>query len=153
MGHEEVNKSPFNSELEYALRVIIILSEIGKPLTLERLTAYDFIAVYPTVFGIRGKNIHGDNLLKFSEFSVRRSIIKKGLLLFIRKGLVKMIFDPKGYLYSITETGMVFSRSIENEYVRNLKSNIMLSEKRFGSVNDKTLIKKINYLAVSTMEN
>ena len=81
MGDQVLRKSPYNSELEYSLRAVVILAELEYPMTLERLVSYDFISVDPSAFGLEGNNIHGENTLKFSEFSSRRVMMKKRLTL------------------------------------------------------------------------
>ena len=69
----------FNTAFEVSLRVLLILNVAQEKLSLEKITAFDFIANYGTDFEVSDYNLHGINRLRFSEYTVRREKINRGI--------------------------------------------------------------------------
>ena len=153
MDSELLKESPYNSELEYSLRAIIVLAELEYPMTLERLVAYDFISVYPSSFGLKGDNLHGENVLKFSEFSARHEMMKKALGALLSRGFVEFSIFPDGYYYSVTAKGLSFSEKLKNSYARKMRLNVINTDDFFHGKDDISIAKAINEKAIETLEN
>lgn len=153
MGDQVLRDSPYNSELEYSLRAVIILAELEYPMTLERLVSYDFISVYPSAFGLSGKSIHGENTLKFSEFSSRRVMMKKAVDALVFRNLIQMIVSSKGYEYNITDKGIAFAEKMQNAYSHDLRLNVISTDEAFFEKDDVSIAKMINEKAIETLEN
>ncbi len=58
----------FNTSFEVSLRILIILNTVQTRLSIDRITALDFIAIYGKDFGVSEYNLHGDNDYRFSEY-------------------------------------------------------------------------------------
>ena len=70
----------FNTSFEISLRVLLTLE--SAPLqwwTADLIAASDFITVYSGDFDIASENLHGVNSFKYSEFALRREMVKEAL--------------------------------------------------------------------------
>lgn len=74
-----MNNQVFNTEFEISLRILCILANINKELSLEKILYFDFISTYAKEFGLAMHNIQGDSNYKLGEFAVRRALVTKGL--------------------------------------------------------------------------
>ena len=62
----------FNTPFEIFLHVVLLLDVVNAAITHDRITAYDFIAVYCEDFGIADRSLNGENCFAFSELSAKR---------------------------------------------------------------------------------
>lgn len=67
----------FNTSFEVSLRMLIILNTVQTRLSIDRITAFDFIAIYGKDFGVSEYNLHGDNDYRFSEYTSKREIVSQ----------------------------------------------------------------------------
>lgn len=72
-------KDIFNTPFEASLRILIILNVIHTRLSVDRITAMDFISTYGKDFGVSEHNLHGDNNFRFSEYASKRKIISEAI--------------------------------------------------------------------------
>ena len=70
-------------------------------MTLDRIVAYDFIAIYGRHFGIADANLHGDNDYGFSELSTRRAVLQDSLKALVLDGLVRATRQSEGFCYKM----------------------------------------------------
>lgn len=70
----------FNSRHEISYRILLLLSVCKESrLSIDRIAALDFIAIYGVDFGVSEKNLHGMNSFRFSEYAGRRHLINDGI--------------------------------------------------------------------------
>ena len=69
----------FNTPFELSLHVVMLLDIVDAAVTLDRIAAYDFIAIYSGDFAISKNALNGENGFAFSELSARRKLIKAAL--------------------------------------------------------------------------
>jgi hypothetical protein len=106
----------FNTSFELSLRVLILLSVIDRPSSADGLAAMDFITTYGKSFQISDTNLNGDNDLKFSEYTSRRTLIKAALVDLFRKGMIMPSDTSEGFKYEITERGREHVLLLDGEY-------------------------------------
>lgn len=114
----------FNTPFELSLHVVLLLNVTGAGLTLDRIAAYDFIAIYCEDFGIADRSLNGENGFAFSELSSRRNLTKAAIKDLVVDGLVVVTDDETGILYSISESGRKMSKGFKSEYAENYKKLI-----------------------------
>ena len=51
----------FNTPFELSLHAVMLLDVSGAKLTIDRITAYDFIAIYCEDFGVADRSLNGEN--------------------------------------------------------------------------------------------
>ena len=54
-------KEVFNTSFEVSLRILIILNIVKIRLSIDRISALDFISIYGKDFGVSKYNLHGNN--------------------------------------------------------------------------------------------
>lgn len=134
----------FNTPFELSLHVILLLDTVGKAITLDRIAAYDFIAVYSEDFGISDVSLNGENGFAFSELSAKRKLIKTAIKDLVLDGLVSVNDGESGILYSISEYGKKMSGSFQAEYAAKYKELMILVIQKYDEVDDIKLLDMIN---------
>ena len=134
----------FNTPFELSLHVIMLLDLANNKLTVDRITAYDFITVYSSAFGITGKSLNGENEFAFSELSARRNRIKDAIKELVLDGLVTVEDEKNGILFSVSEAGRLFSQNLQSEYAVIYRNNLFQVIAQFGLYDDIRLLNEIN---------
>lgn len=133
----------FNTPFEISLHVVLLLDVVNAAITHDRITAYDFIAVYCEDFGIADRSLNGENGFAFSELSARRNLTKAAIKDLVVDGLVVAV-DGGGILYSISENGRKMSEGFQSEYASRYKELIRLVVERYKDSSDVQLLNAIN---------
>lgn len=148
-----MNDEIFNTPFETALRIAILLeSESRSNFTINMIAAIDFAALYGKSFGISSYNLHGDNLFKFSEFAARKELANEGISYLVQKGMVIASATEQGFIYSISECGKGFAQSLDTKYAQDYREQIGLSLKYFEHDSEQIILRKINKIAVESLE-
>lgn len=134
----------FNTPFEISLHVVLLLDVVNTAITHDRITAYDFIAVYCEDFGIADRSLNGENGFAFSELSARRNLTKAAIKDLVIDGLVVAIDCEAGILYSISESGRKMSEGFQSEYAGMYKELIRLVVEKYKDSSDVQLLKVIN---------
>lgn len=134
----------FNTPFELSLHVVLLLDVADAGLTLDRIAAYDFIAIYCEDFGVADKSLNGENGFAFSELSAKRNLTKTALKDLVVDGLVIATDDEAGILYSISESGRKMSKGFQSEYAGRYKELMRLVVKKYGKFSDIQLFNEIN---------
>ena len=116
----------FNSVFEVSLRILCILNENSKPISLERVYCLDFISTYAKDFGYYSINLHGNNNYNYSEFTTRIQLIKAGLKDLVLQGYVDFSITPEGLLYSISKIGKDNQKQMNDDYYHELSSIVKI---------------------------
>ena len=96
----------FNTPFETGLRAMLILyATHSQGMTIDRITAYDFMTIYGSDFDVSEKNLHGINHFSFSELTSKRAICSEGVKSFVLDGLISVIRNSDGFLYALTSAG------------------------------------------------
>lgn len=66
----------------------MLLDSVQAAFTIERIAAYDFIAVYAQDLGFKGELLNGENGFVFSGLTARRGIMKSAVKDLVLDGLV-----------------------------------------------------------------
>lgn len=123
----------FNTPFETGLRAILILSVIRScGMTIDRLSAYDFMTIYGKDFEVSDRNLHGDNSYSFSELSSKRSVCSEGIKMFVLDGLIAVSRTEGGFLYMMHIPALDYEGSGANviTFTKGLEAG------RYGFLND-----------------
>ena len=142
-------KDIFNTTFEMSLRILIALNVTQTRLSIDRISALDFISIYGKDFGVSGYNLHGDNSYRFSEYAVKREIISESLKNLVLIGYVLPHCNKSGFTYSISESGISFCQSLNDEYAEKYAAIAKKAHNIFSSYSDRKLIHMINDYAIS----
>ena len=130
----------FNTPFEIFLHVVLLLDVVNAAITHDRITAYDFIAVYCEDFGIADRSLNGENCFAFSELSARRNLTKAAIKDLVVDGLVVAVDGEWGILYLILENSRKMSEGFQSEYASRYKELIRLVVERYKDSSDVQLL-------------
>lgn len=143
----------FNTEFEVSLRVLLTLETAREQmLTEDMISAADFISVYGKEFGTADKNLHGDNKYKFSEFALRRELVRKAIRQLVLDDLIHVTSSKKGFSYSINQRGLNYITNFTSDYAEAYRR---LTAQTLILIADKTerdVLKLINRRSLSSMQ-
>jgi hypothetical protein len=135
----------FNSELEFSLRILMILNtSMHKKMTIDKLAGIDFITVYGKDFGVSDYNLHGENNLKFSEYLNRRSSIIQAMKGLVLQGYVLVFCFKRGFFYGISDSGKTYCEKLNDDYSIEYLNIVPKAIQYTEGINDRELSRKIN---------
>lgn len=138
----------FNTTFELSLRAVLLLSAAErKDMTLDRIAAYDFIAIYGRYFGVAENSLHGENDYSFSEFTSRRELLSAAIKKLVLDGLVRASHKRDGFCYEITNAGQDFSKKQTTEYAEAYKDMVRKTNEQFGNRDEIELLEVISQKA------
>lgn len=124
----------FNTPFELSLRSVLLLSVTErKDMTLDRVAAYDFIAIYGSYFDLTENNLHGVNDYSFSEFTSRRELLNEALRILVLDGLVRATHKKDGFCFEITEQGRAFCNKQSTEYANSYRAMVARTNQKYGN--------------------
>lgn len=141
----------FNTPFELSLHVVLLLNVANEGLTLDRIAAYDFIAIYSEDFGVANRSLNGENGFAFSELSARRNLTKTAIKDLVLDGLVIASDNNMGILYSVSESGRKMSESLQSEYATQYKELMRLVVDKYKDISDVLLFDEINRQSANSL--
>jgi hypothetical protein len=134
----------FNTPFEMSLHILLLLDSVGGRFTIERITDYDFIAVYASDFGFNAESLNGDNGFAFSELTAKRKLMKEAIKNLVLDGLVTAFDSMEGIIYSLSSTGLDMSRQFQSEYAITYRKVIKQVHRRYRNKSEVELSGIIN---------
>lgn len=135
----------FNSSFELSLRIMLLLSESGVAgMTIDRILAYDFIAIYSRFFGLSETSLHGNNDFGFSEFATRRNLIQNALKSLVLSDMVYVLRKDDGFHYSINKNGKALCSNLTVEYATAYSVLAKKVMEKYDPMNEVELLSVIN---------
>jgi hypothetical protein len=127
----------------------MILNAAKSKLSIDRITAFDFITIYGKDFGVSEYNLHGDNNYRFSEYASKREIVSQSIKELVLKGYIKPHCNKSGFSYDISKNGISFCESLNNDYADCFVAIVNKAIVLFSSYSDRKLTHCINEYAVA----
>ena len=142
----------FNSTFEVSLRVMLVLSQTANAnMTLDRIVAYDFIAIYGRYFDLAESNLHGDNDFGFSELSARRGVMQTAIKDLVLDGLVKAIRRSNGFCYEITSIGRDFCKAQTTDYAEAYRHLVCSVHNKYANMTEVEIMSVISQNATNAL--
>ena len=142
----------FNTPFEIGLRAMLILSVIRSDgITIDRLSAYDFMTIYGKDFEVSDRNLHGDNSYSFSELSTKRSVCSEGIKMFVLDGLIGVNRTKDGFMYKLTAAGRKYIETLESDYKNQYLAIAEAVCKKYARKSDSAILKEISGKAVQSL--
>jgi len=139
VGEEEVRTQVFNTPLECGVRsVFLLVATYPTALDVQRIVDFDYLAIHSADAG-GDSSLHAALPLRSAELLVRRSLIQRGLLLMIARGLVERRCGDDGFTYVASEAAAAFVNSLDAPYLRELKDRTEWVAHRFGGKSEAEL--------------
>lgn len=128
-----------NGTFEVAMRLLTILSTCSKPMTVERLSAYSYFALYLSDLDKDEESLHPAIPYRNASYINSRDVILQALELLLSKGVAVCDFTNRSIKFSATNLGTMLNAQIEGSYKNNLVNNILKADKLLGHQSDKQL--------------
>lgn len=119
--NNKIHQEPFNSPFETGVRSLAILvSAFPESYDLQRLVEMDYLVVH-SGDADGPDSLHAPLPMRAGELLVRHSLIEKGLMLMMSRGLVLRVSASDGFSYIAGERAAPFIASLTTEYSCRLK--------------------------------
>ncbi len=141
----------FNTPLENALRLIILMDVFQKPKTLDMLYSIDFITVYGETFGITNVNLNGDNQYKFSEFASRRELVRLALRELVLNGFARPVQTKDGIGFLMSGNGRAYCAELESDYAQEYKAAAVEAVIKYGKQSERNIMSIINKMSAESL--
>lgn len=114
--------TPFNSAFETGVRSLVILeAAYPESLDVQRLVYFDYFVVHSG--DLDGPpSLHAPVPMRSGELVVRRSLIERGLMVMMGRGLVRRISTSSGFDYEATDIAESFLSMLTEQYHQMLRS-------------------------------
>ena len=142
----------FNTPFEMGLRMILLLSVSPKDaFSVDRIIGLDFITSYAADFDLAYGNLHGDNHMKYGEIVSRRLLAQEAVKILVTRGLLDVTVG-RGYLFSISENGKMYSRTLKSEYAKTYKEIAKAVIKKYKDYTDADILATIQSYAMQSLK-
>lgn len=128
-----------NGTFEVALRLLAVMTTCKKAMTVERLTAYSYFALYLSDLDKDEESLHPTIPFRNSAYINSRDVILQALEMLLSKGVADCVFSSHSIKFSATELGSVVYAQIGGKYKEMLVNNIQKADELIGRKNDKYL--------------
>lgn len=136
----EAQRRPFNTPLEYGLRMLFVLDAIAPALAdLQRLISYDYLLVHSSDVQEGPLSLHPAVPFRGSEWLVKRDLLRKGLDMMFSRELLDKRFSSKGIVYARNELTAAFLSLLNSPYACELVERANWVNERFGHMEDEEL--------------
>lgn len=142
----------FNTNFENMLRILLLMSVLGKPVNADRLTALDFICIYGKKCRILDKNLHGDNEFGFAEFTNKREKIAEAIKLAVKNNYLIVDKNSDGIVYSLNDRGNIIVSNIQSAYSKAYSVGAKIVCRKYAYSTDEEILKYISTLATKSKE-
>lgn len=144
--------SAFNSPLETGIRSLGVLAA-SYPLNfdLQRMVVFDHLVVHTGDLG-GPASLHPRLPLRSGELLVRRSLVERGLLLMVSRGLIQRVVNEDGFSYRACEIAETFLASLASQYMLALKERADWVAHTFSGISDEELRHLVNSIFEQWMD-
>ena len=133
----------YNSKFEILPRLMLLTSfDQEKTYTEDQMIAYDFMTIYSGEFLRQGRNLHGDNGFKYSEFAARKQAVSGAIKELVRKGMLQVKLQD-GFKYSATDAGVDRFKHMESSYASEYTEQLQLIMNQYSEYSESDLQKLI----------
>jgi hypothetical protein len=145
-------KNIFNTPFEVSLRVLLTLEAAPRQwLSADWIAASDFFTVYGGDFGITDNNLHGDNHYKYSEFALRREIVRESLKDLVSRRLADVRSTSDGFVYALAKLGGEYIAEIESGYAHNYRIVAEAVRNYMSGKSEREVLNLINRHSVTSL--
>ena len=142
----------FNTSFEISLRILLTLESAPSIWwTADRILTFDFITIYSGDFGIAEENLHGENSFKYSEFTLRRELVKEALKSLVSRQFIDVKTTSDGFVYALGKLGGECCADMENEYAQRYRDLAAIVKESFGDKTDNEILGVIRKYSISSI--
>ena len=130
----------FNTEFEVSMRLLLLLSNVNKPMTKDEIAYLDFITIYSNTYGFDSENLNGECVYPLNELTIQMKLIQESIKSLVVTGFIKVTPNKdKGFVYTITNDGIGITQSMSSDYSADYKKSQYEILNKIGDINIKKL--------------
>lgn len=111
-----------NSNLEIALRLLVIMNVYKKTMERDRLVAYEYFVIHSGDIEHAPSSIHPDIPYRASIYISNHQNISDALNILLSKELILLNVENDNFEYQITKAGEIFVQYMTSEYYNKLNN-------------------------------
>lgn len=124
----------YNTPYEVGVRILILLDECKSTLDLQRIVIYDYLILHYGDVDKNYESLHPSNPFHATELVIKRELVKEGLNLICKKGLIDIEYSSEGFYYHINSMGEGLLEYFESKYFNQMKCFAKVVNKRFDKM-------------------
>ena len=128
-----------NGTFEVALRLLAILTTCKISMTIERLAAYSYFALYLSDLDKEENSLHPEIPFRNSNYINSRDAILPAIDMLMSKGVVVSTFSDAAVKFYATELGFALYNQIIVAYKSGLNENILKAHEQIKHKTDESL--------------
>lgn len=126
--------SVFNGPVESGLRAVVLLySLFPGAASLQRLVVFDYLLIHSDDIPNGPPGLHPKTPYRSGELLVRRDTLRRGMLLYMSRGLIREHYSDQGITRSATELTGAFVDALAADYTQALRQRADWVADRFGN--------------------
>ncbi|GHV33419.1 hypothetical protein FACS18949_07300 [Clostridia bacterium] len=143
----------YNTIFEVSLRVLMTLEAAPRDwLSADRIAAADFICTYGKDFGVTNDNLHGDNSYRYSEFALRRELVKEALKSLVARCLADVTATADGFAYTLSQDGGEYCAELSCGYADEYRELAQAVKTLIADMTERDIIALIHGRSLSSVQ-
>lgn len=118
---------------------VLLYALFPKPASLQRLVVFDYLLIHSDDVPNGPPALHPKTPYRSGELLVRRDTLRRGMLLYMSRGLIGDLYRNSGLAYAATERTGAFLDALRAEYVFALRDRSSWVVERFAAFDDRDL--------------
>ena len=128
-----------NGTFEVALRLLAIMTTCRKAMTIERLTAYSYFALYLSDLEKNEESLHPKIPYRNSSYINCKDVVLLAIDLLLSKGLVTCEYSDTSVKFVATDLGSALYEQIQGDYKLRLIESILKTHEKMKHKSDNDL--------------
>lgn len=134
-------QSLYNTPVEVAIRLLIILEQSKEQQDLEWLLLVEHFSLHTSDVGIILESIHAPVPNRGVQLYAKEKVVKLALNFLLSKGLIDVKFTNKGFVYKSNDISLLFLNYFESNYFTKFQERVHLVLLKFSNYNTKEMKK------------
>lgn len=136
----------YNQRNEIALRILLLLSIIDEPKTVDVIATFDLIITYGKYFQLSNSNLHGENPYYLAELTSRRILINNAIKFLVRNNFIQIYTTNNGLSYKINKKGISYVNKANSSYSKEYKMVVQNLKKYLKEYTDEQIVEKVSLM-------
>lgn len=136
----------YNQRNEIALRILLLLSIIDEPKTVDVIATFDLIITYGKYFHLSNSNLHGENPYYLAELASRRILVNNAIKFLVRNNFIQIYTTNNGFSYKINKKGISYVDKANSSYSKEYKMIVQNLKKCSKDYTDDQIVEKVSLM-------
>ncbi|MGX8679639.1 MAG: ABC-three component system middle component 2 [Sphaerochaetaceae bacterium] len=142
----------FNSVFETSLRVLLLMPIINEPASFDKIALLDFMTTYSKVFNLTDENLNGNSDFVFSEYTLRRELVKSAIKKLVLEGLLTPSIEEECLMLASSSQGRTAQTKMVDSYSKKYQAAAKTVLAFTKNMNEQQIASLITEKAVSSVK-